>query len=399
VHSPGAARPPRPRRPAASPAPRAATPARSTWSAGPRRTPTTRSRCGCRTASSGSTSTSTSRAGSRSTAPRPSPPTSRCGARCRRPGRAPPARRTARAGSTSTGCRRSRYATRLATATTGDVEIIQRHHRYAVVWPSDHKDAGTYTWYDPSGAASDHPPKPDELPLLPDAWVAGLAEGAAKASVASADRASGQALLDQLRNDWRTPCAEVTSARHQAVDLMQRADAGSRHDTMTERTHHLVQLAAWRPHRRRGRAMQAAETWATLTVGEDRPRSSSVRCSPRRARPSPSSGPSRSPTTPACTQTASTPPAPVPRLRPTPAAATRSCRSSSRRGGSRPRADRHRCLRPQRRHGPDLAEAVLERSYPALRFAYDAKGWLLRTPERWELHDRLSPWAVARWPP
>ncbi|MGH8939842.1 MAG: DUF5906 domain-containing protein, partial [Actinomycetes bacterium] len=39
---------------------------------------------------------------------------------------------------------------------------------------------------------------------------------------------------------------------------------------------------------------------------------------------------------------------------------------------------------------------MLQRTYPALRYAYDAGGWLLRAPERWELHGRLSAWAVAQ---
>jgi hypothetical protein len=146
----------------------------------------------------------------------------RCGARCRRPGRAPPESRTARAGSTSSGCRPALRHPAGPTETTGDVEIIQRHHRYAVVWPSQHEDAGTYTWYDPSGAASDHPPKPDEFPLLPQpgstAWLPGAAAGVG----ASADRASGEALLDQLRDDWRPECAEVTSARLTAVEQLPR---------------------------------------------------------------------------------------------------------------------------------------------------------------------------------
>lgn len=34
-----------------------------------------------------------------------------------------------------------RYVTKLDTGTTSDVEIIQRHHRYAVVWPSPNPQA------------------------------------------------------------------------------------------------------------------------------------------------------------------------------------------------------------------------------------------------------------------
>lgn len=56
----------------------------------------------------------------------------------------------------------------------GHVEIIQRHHRYAVVWPSVHPTTGTgYTWR--GTAAPDMPPAVGDLPELPAAWVAALA--------------------------------------------------------------------------------------------------------------------------------------------------------------------------------------------------------------------------------
>lgn len=56
----------------------------------------------------------------------------------------------------------------------GHVEVIQRHHRYAVVWPSVHPDTGTrYTWRGTSGP--DRPATVDELPELPATWLQGLA--------------------------------------------------------------------------------------------------------------------------------------------------------------------------------------------------------------------------------
>lgn len=121
-----------------------------------------------------------------------------------------------------------RYATRMVGASTGDVEISQRHHRYAVVAPSVHQDAGAlYGWYAPDGSASDTPPRPTELPDLPQAWVDGLLEGAASASARPSDRASGEALLEQLSEDWRPECADVTSARMQAVEAMDKAEAAA----------------------------------------------------------------------------------------------------------------------------------------------------------------------------
>lgn len=56
----------------------------------------------------------------------------------------------------------------------GHVEIIQRHHRFAVVWPSRHPATGTqYTWR--GTADPDQPPAVDDLPELPEAWLAALA--------------------------------------------------------------------------------------------------------------------------------------------------------------------------------------------------------------------------------
>lgn len=53
------------------------------------------------------------------------------------------------------------------------VEVIQRHHRYAVVPPSVH-DVGPVRLFDPNGDQCDHLPTPDELPKLPEAWCDGL---------------------------------------------------------------------------------------------------------------------------------------------------------------------------------------------------------------------------------
>ena len=54
------------------------------------------------------------------------------------------------------------------------VEIIQRHHRYALVFPSTVKDADAdrnYDWYRPDGTRSDQPPAVSDLPVLPAEWI------------------------------------------------------------------------------------------------------------------------------------------------------------------------------------------------------------------------------------
>lgn len=160
---------------------------------------------------------------------------------------------------------------RYATVLRPDIEIIQRHHRYAVVWPSPHSETGgTYQWYSPSGSTTEHIPGPADLPELPASWVAGLAEGAAQASPASAGHADGEALLAALALDERPACSVMTSALDAAVRALSDPDVGTRHDTMTARMHRIVQAAAM-GHAGFGMALPGLrEQWGQLTAGEDR---------------------------------------------------------------------------------------------------------------------------------
>nr|WP_017202473.1 phage/plasmid primase, P4 family [Microbacterium barkeri] len=107
---------------------------------------------------------------------------------------------------------------------TGDIELPQRRHRYSVVSPSVHPDTGeTYTWYDLDGEPMDGPPRVEDLPMLPDAWVAALAERAVTAAGGGTSR--GRQTLDQLladspargagrMNDWLKLVAGHYAARH-----------------------------------------------------------------------------------------------------------------------------------------------------------------------------------------
>jgi phage/plasmid-associated DNA primase len=300
-----------------------------------------------------------------------------------------------------------RYATKLTGqqpdgqggfVTTGDIEVIQRHHRYAVVWPSPHTETGQpYRWYDPTGAAADRVPSPSELAELPAAWVAGLAEGASAAAPASAPHAAGEALLDQLRSDWRPECAEITSARLQAVEELGRSDAGSRHDAMTARVHHLIQLAA-HGHAGVAHALAAVtELWAALTAGEDREDEleRSMRDSARKAVTV--VGAVQLPLEPCLSGgTVLQVQAPTP-------------------GDDRPadptrpelvgvEADQQWNIRtyigveafdPLAQLDQKLAHSVLQRTAPAVRYAFDSRTWLLRLTDRWETRRELAPWLVS----
>lgn len=55
----------------------------------------------------------------------------------------------------------------------GDIEIIQRHHRYAVCWPSIHPEGRGYWWRNSQGQVLGIP-ELGEIPELPQTWIDGL---------------------------------------------------------------------------------------------------------------------------------------------------------------------------------------------------------------------------------
>jgi Bifunctional DNA primase/polymerase, N-terminal len=80
---------------------------------------------------------------------------------------------------------------------TSDIEIIQRHHRYAVVWPSIHPEGRQYQWFDADGNVIDGPPRKADLPELPAMWLEGLSEKDKKTRASDAvTTISGQPLYD-----------------------------------------------------------------------------------------------------------------------------------------------------------------------------------------------------------
>ena len=55
----------------------------------------------------------------------------------------------------------------------GDIEIIQRHHRYVVCWPSIHPEGRDYWWRNSAGQTLSIP-ELDDIPWLPQSWIDGL---------------------------------------------------------------------------------------------------------------------------------------------------------------------------------------------------------------------------------
>ena len=288
-----------------------------------------------------------------------------------------------------------KYATTLGP----DIEIIQRHHRYAVVAPSVHPDIGaTYGWYTPDDHRSERPPAPSELAELPETWVTGLAAGAAGQGPAAAGYSDGQALLGQLLGDDRAACAVVAQAMHDALTLLQGALPGSRHDTMTERVYHLTLLGA-EGHPGTGPALSQLEAlWDQLTAGENRGGefAGMLTTAARKAVTSISATQMRAYDpclteflVPVAAPQADVPDAPEPDGLPGGA-------------GEPPRIVSIREYITAEPFDPPgsldhtLAQAVLERMFPALRYAADADTWLLRGPWVWATPPGdLSQWAVT----
>jgi putative DNA primase/helicase len=114
---------------------------------------------------------------------------------------------------------------------TGDIEIVQRHHRYAVVWPSLHPERRRYVWFRPDGslAAEGEVPRPEDLPELPQTWLSGL--------LVQGRGGDPRALLDALAAG--DPCVKMQEFRERALGACQ---GPSRHDNVSRLLLAIVRL-------------------------------------------------------------------------------------------------------------------------------------------------------------
>ncbi|MGC5257119.1 AAA family ATPase [Gordonia sp. DT218] len=122
----------------------------------------------------------------------------------------------------------------------GGVELLQRHHRYAVTPPSIHHSGNIVRAFDPEGRECGDLPSPSELPELPVSWLEGLrrdVEALAKATVAE-----GHQLWDRFKEGAMTH--EVVEQVNKALDAI--GDGASRYDTCRDAIYALVALGAER---------------------------------------------------------------------------------------------------------------------------------------------------------
>lgn len=126
----------------------------------------------------------------------------------------------------------------------GGIEVIQRTHRYAIVWPSIHPATGrTYVWTGPDGAdaVDGFVPSPGHLPLLPAEWVQALAMAPRVIESANLDAGAVSAWLTS--HGAGPPCRRMDqAARDYAADLG--SGKRSRHDTAKDAAMRICHLAA-----------------------------------------------------------------------------------------------------------------------------------------------------------
>lgn len=120
------------------------------------------------------------------------------------------------------------------------IEIIQRVHRYAVVWPSTNPDAdgARYHWYDPAGRLAQHFPKVDELPELPPEWITALISSAPFTEAATLSIGEVGGWLRECRPG--PPCGKVLNSVKTFTAQIQARGARSRHDIAMDATRALV---------------------------------------------------------------------------------------------------------------------------------------------------------------
>lgn len=162
---------------------------------------------------------------------------------------------------------------KLATVLGDAIEIIQRHHRYAVVAPSAHSTGAIYEWFHPEYPTPlDEFPVPPlhEMPELPATWVAGLSEHVNQSRTAPAASGTAQTLLRAIEADARPMCSMMEIATNRAVAAIHASSTGTRHDTAMARTMRIVGLAG-EGHTGGAAALQRArEAWDVVTAGEHR---------------------------------------------------------------------------------------------------------------------------------
>lgn len=133
-----------------------------------------------------------------------------------------------------------------------DIEIIQKSHRFAVVWPSHNpKTQTTYRLFCPQswsehGQALIGPPDVTELPVLPDRWVDYLTQGRMRDSARPIDSDSSLAQLSAWAERQFGDSTVLCDGMAAELDLWKKAiaDEATSHDKVRDAHWNFVRLAA-----------------------------------------------------------------------------------------------------------------------------------------------------------
>lgn len=135
-----------------------------------------------------------------------------------------------------------------------DIECIQKGHRFAVVWPSQHPDGGIYTWYEQNQNGEWQPrqgqiPDARTLPELPEQWLRYLTQD--KMSANDLERIDMDSSVDQIyawadatfHGDSETPMCSKMGKKLELHKKGISEDATS-HDKIVNAHFNLLSLAA-----------------------------------------------------------------------------------------------------------------------------------------------------------
>ncbi|WP_327698862.1 AAA family ATPase [Streptomyces sp. NBC_00459] len=153
------------------------------------------------------------------------------------------------------------------------IEVIQRTHRYAVVYPSKHPDTNAqYRWLNKHGRKTEQIPMKSDLAALPRDWQEELLSG--KPTSAAAGNLPPQNITDAETSEWLNarptpdsyPCPLMDGARWQAREAL----GVSGHDSAKAATWQLVNLAR-EGHRGINKALAGVEDDFVEAVKDRRP--------------------------------------------------------------------------------------------------------------------------------
>lgn len=144
----------------------------------------------------------------------------------------------------------------------GHVELIQRHHRYALAHPSTHPKTRTpYTWRGTAGP--DVPPAVADLPALPESWLHALA-----GTGLLGERAQPERVARFLGDLPPGAVCDAVRAAVRTADVGLRVPVVSRHDDMLVHVLRLLRLGE-RGHTGVPSALSALRTVFVQTVTAD----------------------------------------------------------------------------------------------------------------------------------